>query len=140
MKFKGLAIPPVSKGIRITEPDQVVPDQSLTLRDILTRFVRREALPVAHQGVYGSEGSIDPESDSPFNVDQEKLRHADLTVKDEFRELVAEHEREYKRALERKAETGRQEKAEKDKADFEKKVRIEARKLARKKPPEGGSI
>lgn len=115
-------------------PCLVVPDQSLKLQDILARFVRREALPVGQVGRYGSEGSIDPESDSPLNIDQEKAKYWDLTEKDEFaREVMrvrAEHETKV-----RKLEAEAKAKKEADeKAAFDKKVRIAARKYAKENP------
>lgn len=140
MIFKKSSIPQPSRGYRIKEKDQVVPDQSMSLKEILTRFTRSEPLPVGHNGSYGSDSGIDPESDSPFNIDLEKARHMDLTEKDDFKELVAQAEAEHKAAEQKKAETGRQKKAEKDKAEFEKRVRMEARKLAKKAVPPGPSI
>lgn len=46
----------------------VVPNQSMSLKEILQRFVRREALPVARQGIY----------EERFG-DLEKLSKADIT-------------------------------------------------------------
>lgn len=54
----------------------VVPNQSMSLKEILQRFVRREALPVARQGIY----------EERFG-DLEKLSKADIT---EQLERVAE--------------------------------------------------
>lgn len=50
----------------------VVPNQSMTLKEILRRFVRRESLPVEKQGIY-AEG---------FG-DLEKMMHEDFTVQEE---------------------------------------------------------
>ncbi|MEM2002859.1 MAG: hypothetical protein QXT77_09465 [Candidatus Methanomethylicaceae archaeon] len=50
----------------------VVPNQSMTLKEILRRFVRRESLPVEKQGMY-AEG---------FG-DLEKMMHEDFTVQEE---------------------------------------------------------
>lgn len=141
MKFKSIAIPEPDKGCAHGKPVRVsiaVPNQSMSLREMLQRFVRKEPLPVAHSGHYGSDGEIDPDSDSEFNIDQEKAKGWDLTEKEEFADKVRAKHAEW-HALEQ--EKKRKEKAEaelKAKAEWEKKVRIEARKLAKKagqKPP-----
>jgi len=51
----------------------VVPMQALSLKEILRRFVRRESLPVSHEGTY----------DDRHEYDLEKLAHEDLIVKEE---------------------------------------------------------
>lgn len=71
---------------------QTVPNQSLSLREIVKRFVRRESLPISKDGVY----------ESRFG-DLEKLTHADITTKIErIEELKAQikafHDREKQRA------------------------------------------
>lgn len=130
MKFKGIAVPPPSKGIRITEPDQVVPDQSLSLREIIQRFTRNEALPVGMKGQYGSDSGIDPESESEFNVDVEKSAHWDLTEKHEFIDRVKEVGKEFEAAEKERAQrAAEKEAAEREKA-IARRVKAEARKLA----------
>lgn len=138
MKFKSVAIPAPSKGEPGGRPSLVVPDQSMSLRDILTRFVRKESLPVAHAATYGSEGSIDPESDSEFNIDQEKAKSWDLTEKDEFAEKVRAKHAEHHAAEQEKLKKAKADAEAKAKAEYDKRVRLEARKLAKKageKPP-----
>lgn len=54
------------------EKPVVVPNQSMTLKEILRRFVRRESLPIERQGIY-AEG---------FG-DLEKIVHEDFTVQEE---------------------------------------------------------
>lgn len=56
------------RGVKRT----VVPNQSMSLREILQRFVRRESLPIVHEGQY----------ESRFG-DLEKLNNEDITVKHE---------------------------------------------------------
>jgi len=51
----------------------VVPMQSMSLQEIIKRFVRNEALPVAKEGVYNDQ----------YDYDLEKLAHEDLTVQHE---------------------------------------------------------
>lgn len=141
MKFKSVAIPSPSLGVGCDpkkRPKLVVPNQSMSLREILTRFVRQEALPVEHKGVFGSDGSIDPESDSEFNIDQEKAKGWDLTEKDDFAEKVRARHAEHHALEQEKAKKAKADAEVKAKADYDKRVRLEARKLAKKageKPP-----
>lgn len=51
----------------------VTPNQSMTLQEIIRRFIKKEALPVSHEGTY----------EDRYDIDLEKLQHEDLTVKDE---------------------------------------------------------
>lgn len=132
MKFKPFTLGP-HKGIKITEPDQVVPDQSLSLKEILTRFVRHEALPVGQRVAYGSEGSLDPESDSPLNIDQEKARYMDLTEKDEFKEMVSEATQLFEEKQKQHDAQSAAEKQIAEEKERQKRIRIAARKLANKK-------
>lgn len=138
MKFKSIAIPEPSKGAPGGRPAQVVPDQSLDLKEILARFVRKEPLPVGHTGYYGSDGEIDPESESEFNIDQEKAKGWDLTEKFEFSEKVQAEVRKHEAEESRRKAKEASDAAAKARADYEKAVRIAARKLAKKageKPP-----
>lgn len=57
------------KGVK----KHVVPNQSMTLHEIIRRFIKREALPVSHEGTY----------EDRYDYDLEKLANEDLTVKDE---------------------------------------------------------
>lgn len=139
MRYVKSSIPMPSLGIRITEPTQVVPDQSLSLKEILHRFVRQEALPVSHQGQYGSE-IMDPEVDNPLNVDLEKLRYADLTEKDEYKEATKQVQREYDAQEKAKADKARKEAQEKAEKDFEARVSTEVAKRAKGEQNPKGSI
>lgn len=138
MKFKSIAIPAPSSGVPGGRPKEVVPNQSMSLKEMLERFVRKEPLPVAHSGKFGSEGEIDPESDSEFNIDQEKAKGWDLTEKEEFADKVRAKHAEWHAAEQEKLRKQKAEAEAKAKADWDKKVRMEARKLAKKagqKPP-----
>lgn len=140
MKFKKGAIPHPSPGAPGGRPKQVVPDQSLSLKDILNRFVRKEALEVGHPSQYGSDGEIDPESDSQFNIDQEKAKHWDLTEKAEFREAVMIEREKFTKAEKAKAAQAAADKAKADKLADEKRIRIAAKKYAKNNPGNQGSI
>lgn len=140
MKFKGIAIPQPWPGVMIEGPKQVVPDQSLSLREILARFTRNEALPIGSTTHYGSDGAIDPESDSEFNIDVEKARYWDLTEKDDFKAMVYAERQKHENIEKAKAEKVKAANAAKSKADFEAAVQKEAAKMAGKQTTAGGSI
>lgn len=84
MKYKSCSIPGRSKGLLIDEPSIVVPNQALTLRQILERFTRNQALPV------GRTGSFDDGED-----DLEKVGHMDPVDKAEFVEKLKKTQRDY---------------------------------------------
>jgi len=76
----------------------VVPNQSMTLQEILRRFVKREELPIARKGMY----------EERFG-DLEKLSKADITVQmEEVERIKADLDlfrlREEKRIAKRKAD------------------------------------
>lgn len=138
MKFKGKAIPSPSEGLVITEVDQVVPDQGLSLKEILQRFVRHEALPVGNNASFGN--GQDPEGDSPLNIDLEKAAHWDLVERQEFGEKVAEMKRDYEAQEKAIADKKRAEKAAADKAAEEARIESEVEKRTKKRPADAGSI
>lgn len=55
-----------------------VPNQSMTLAQILKRFVKRESLPLEKEGFY----------EDRYDYDLEKIQREDLVVKDEIMESV----------------------------------------------------
>ena len=138
MKFKGSQIPSPSKGLVITEKSQVVPDQSLSLKEILTRFTRHEPLPIGNRAEFGN--GQDPESDHPLNIDLEKVQHMDLVEK---QELLGQIEDIKKRADDDKK--AREKKRHEDdmakrKAEYEKAVEAEVEKRMKNRPAGAGSI
>lgn len=79
------------------EEIQVVPDQSLSLEEILERFVRHEELPI------GKDASWDDDEEN--QVDWEKIQHLDITEKMEYIEAIKETQAKYldeKRSAEEK--------------------------------------
>lgn len=68
------------------EKSITVPNQNLSLRDIILRFLRKESLPVDHEGTYQENLG-----------DLEKLQHEDITVRKE----KAAHIRSRLRAVEK---------------------------------------
>lgn len=138
MKFKGKAIPQPSEGLVITEVDQVVPDQSLSLKEILKRFVRHEALPIGNNASFGN--GQDPEGDSPLNIDLEKAAHWDLVERQEFKQKVEDMQRQYESQEKSKREKAHAEKVAKDKAEIESRIQAEVEKRTKNRPADAGSI
>lgn len=93
MKYKSVAWPPVQDGEDYTDvPVIVVPDQSMSLNEILERFTRDEPLPVSFDVAEGGDENLD----NPLNIDLEKLAHADLTEKAEYYDALSELGRKYR--------------------------------------------
>lgn len=115
-----------SYDLVITEEYQVVPDQSLSLQEILDRFVRNEELPVDMGGEYGDE-----DDDNPLNVDLEKLKDADLVDKAEYMEQLKEVKTAYDKQENQRIAYEQAEAEKKAKLAEEKRIRIAARKLAK---------
>lgn len=129
MKFTGVAIPKPTVGYRITEKPQVVPDQSLSLEEILRRFTRGEALPLGKDTFAGED-----EEEHDMQYDLEKLKHADLTIRDEVKakaeEVIATRKKEEAERDKRKAEA----KKKKDAEAYQKKIDEEVEKRLKSRP------
>jgi len=95
----------------------VVPNQSMTLREIIKRFTRREALPIEKNGVY----------ESRFG-DLEKLSREDITVRMETAETL----RTWREAGEKRLHD---EKAAEAQKVLDELVQKEVQKLQQKEPP-----
>lgn len=125
MKFRSIAWPSESPGLSFVGiPEQVVPDQSMSLHEILERFTRGESVTVGKDVEYGSE------DESELNVDLEKLRDADLVDREEFSQLVRGYQSRYDKEQKARdiAETEKLLAERKEKE--EKRIRIRAKKLA----------
>lgn len=108
-------------------PDIVVPDQSLSLQEILDRFTRNESLPVDMGGEFGSE-----DFDNSLNIDLEKMARADLTEKAEYYNALEELKKKFK-AQESEAEKRQRaakEKADKDQLEAEIRAKIASEKTS----------
>lgn len=114
MIYRKSRIPLPSKGLVNTAKKIVVPDQSMSLQEILTRFTRGEPLAVAHPEAYGGNEDLEDE----LNLDLEKVAKSDLTERDELAEKIRgirdEHEKAEKTAKQKKAEAQAKAKAEAD--------------------------
>lgn len=124
MKFKSSAIPNPSLGEDYSQvEDIVVPDQSMSLEEILVRFTRGEPLQVGFDAEFGSE-----EMDNPLNVDLEKLANSDLVDKEEFIRSLKELQGRYNKQEKEKADKLAAEKL----AAFEKKDALRIKRAAKK--------
>lgn len=127
MKFNSISLPDPSKGMDYSKvKSQVVPNQSMSLAEILARFTRGEPLAVGQPVEYGQQEDV--VDYNPLHADLEKIAHADLTEKDEFRAELAKIAKEYER---QQAEKEAAKKA-RDFEEAEKARKLEIRKEARK--------
>lgn len=127
MKFKSKAHPEPYKGSDLGGKKITVPDQSMSLKEILQRFVRGEPVPVGRDVQYH-------ESED----DLEKIAHEDLVDQAEFHEKQVETQKTYVREQkareqkERDAVRARLEAEERDK--LEKQARDRADKDSKLTP------
>lgn len=127
MQFKGKAIPAISVGVDFTdEEDLLQPDQGLSLKDILERFTRGEALPVGKNGTFGSD-----DEHEVFSVDLEKLMYADLVDKSAYYDKLTEIRKKANEEDIARQKAQRQAQADETEKLIQKRIRIEARKLAK---------
>lgn len=119
MKFKSYAFPAPSVGVVSDGKKIVVPNQSMSLQEILERFTREEKLPI------GKEINYHESED-----DLEKVAKGDLVDREEFAEKMRETQRTYKR------QEAQKEKAAKEKiaAEFKQKVEDDLKRAAVKAP------
>lgn len=92
MKFKSLSIPKETKGQGPFPPSITVPDQSLSLEEILQRFTRGEPIQAGHDTSYH-------ESED----DLEKVSHMDLVDREEYVDKLKITQANYDKQEKRKA-------------------------------------
>lgn len=127
MKYKINAIPEPDLGVDYSnEIDAVVPDQSMSLEEILQRFTRGEQLPI---GMEVSEG--DESGDNPLNMDLEKIANSDLVDKEEFIGKLRDIQKRYDTQEREKREAEAKRKQEEFEKLDQKRIRMAARKLAK---------
>lgn len=124
MKFRSKAVPVQSVGTKYSGKSLVVPNQAMSLQEIIKRFTRNEAVPVGRDAQY-FEG----------DVDLDKIAHADLVDKAEFIEQQKATQKEYSKqeAAKATAERKRLLKEARDKVEAE--VRAEGARA-----PDGGKL
>lgn len=109
MNFKSIACPNASRGEDGGRKKVVVPNQSLSLQDILERFTREEALPIGRDIEYH-------ESDD----DLEKVQHMDLVDREEFIERLRDTQGRYEKQEKHKAKALRDKLVDEAKAEAKK--------------------
>lgn len=87
MKYKSIASPEASKGVKIAGKKQVVPNQALSLAEILERFTRGEPLEIGR-----GEGQYHESND-----DLEKLQHMDPVDREEYVEALKRTQKTFKK-------------------------------------------
>lgn len=123
MRYKKSSIPKPSKGVDFSkEVDIVVPDESMSLEEILKRFTRGEAVAAGHE----------TEFDNDSEIDMEKLRNADLVDKAEMADQMKEVQKRFDEQEKARKDALNLEKSEASKKAEEKRIRIAARKLAKR--------
>lgn len=128
MQYKKSSLPEPWEGVDYTnEIDQVIPDQSMTLEEILTRFTRGETLPVGMEFADGDE-----EGDNPLGVDLEKVKNSDLVDKAEFIEKLKDVQRQFDEQEQKKAADKKAAEAKAFAEKDAKRIRMAARKLVAK--------
>lgn len=125
ISFKVGAYPAPSKGHRCVnkEGKLTVPDQALSIREILERFTRGEAVPVGMRTGFGLD-----DVDNPLNVDFEKLAVADLVDKQEYSDALSELKKRYEAQEERKRTAAAKKAKEDAKVRFEAELRAKIEK------------
>lgn len=88
------------KGCKIV----TVPSQNMSLREIITRFIRREALPVMHEGVYTTRmGDLEKLSKEDITVQMERVEELKANIAEGQKRVKEKKDAEYKAEIERKA-------------------------------------
>lgn len=97
MKYLSISCPLPSKGRPAMGKKMVVPDQSMSLEEILARFTRGEAVPIGRDGSYH-------ESED----DLEKVSRMDLVDKAEFVEKLKQTQKDFEKQERRKEKLARE--------------------------------
>lgn len=119
MQFKTTSLRKPSEGLSFIGVEVlVVPDQAMSLEEILKRFTRSEPLPVGFNGRYDDD--VSDEDNPEKDIDLEKLVHADLVDRaiyaEKMRAIVKEYEKQEdaKTSAQKKAAAEAARKKEKD--------------------------
>lgn len=79
----------------------VIPNQSMTLHEILERFTRKEALPVMREGYYETRfGDIEKMSMAPIDVQRDYAENMKQFVKRNGERIKAENEEKLRKEKE----------------------------------------
>lgn len=81
-----------------------VPQQSMTLHEIIRRFVRREQLPVLKEGTYETRmGDLEKLAKEDISVQMERVEEIRKNIDEGTKRLKAKEDEDVKRAIEEKA-------------------------------------
>lgn len=117
IKFKSVSWPKFAQGADYKAVKRVtVPNQAMSLHEILTRFTRGEEIPVGQPVAYSE---VDDIAES-LNVDIEKIKYYDLVDRAEFSEKLNDVVDRFK-----KQETRKKQKADREAADAAEKLAAE---------------
>lgn len=95
LSFKQKAIPNPSDGLDLSGEELItVPDQSLSLQEILDRFTRKESLPIANDGLYEND------NDEVGETDLGKFHAMDIVDQYSHIENMFEKQKRYESELE----------------------------------------
>lgn len=112
MKFKSSASPAPYPGKKKFGKKLTAPDQSMSLKEILTRFTRNEALPIGKDVEYGDEGDEDLEKISGMDLTEQ----AEIIEKQKaIRERFVKQEKDRIKQLEKEEREKIAEKVQKEK-------------------------
>lgn len=90
------------------EKKVAVPSQSMTLKEILHRFVRRERLPVEHEGVYSERlGDLEKLQHEDISVRMERAAELKNNIATAQKRMKDAHDAKVKAEIERQAEEAR---------------------------------
>lgn len=95
IQFKTRAIPEPSEGLDLSGEELLtVPDQAMSLQEILDRFTRKESLPIATDGLYEND------TDDVGEIDLGKFHAMDIVDQYSHIENMFEKQQRYENELE----------------------------------------
>lgn len=95
LTYKKFAIPSPSEGLDLSNEEKLtLPDQAMSLQEILDRFTRKESLPIATDGLYEND------NDEVSEMDLGKFHALDITEQYSHIENMWEKQKRYEDELE----------------------------------------
>lgn len=142
--FFSNAMPPVDKGLDCSEwPEITVPNDAISLEEMLRRFTVGEPLDVEHSGNYVDDLSEDDEYTDPAlaGVDLEKMAKADLVDKEEFIGRLKKSRETFEAQEKEKRDKEEAERKEREEEETYQRIlkKKEAAKPKKKEPDEGSA-
>lgn len=131
MKYKSIASPDQGLGMQYKEKKIVVPNQALSLREILQRFTRDMSLPIGQDAQFGGKDDTDV-----LDVDLEKMGFADLVDQADFVQAQKDVQARYEEDVRVANENAKKRRHEQFMKDVEAELR---KKIAAEQAEKGGS-